>query len=104
MQRFVRRFGIGVFAFALAAGVSAGDAYAQAQSPAGGAGSAAPAASKPVKARKARPAKVSITQACEIDSAIYCDDDEHRGVSKVACLRKNKGLVSADCASALGGR
>lgn len=101
----MRRFGIGVFAVALAVGLSAGDAYAQAGNPASGAaGGAAPAASKPAKARKARPAKVSLTEACEIDSAIYCDDDERRGVGKVACLRKNKGLVSPGCASALGSR
>lgn len=98
----MRRLGFYVFIVTLVAGLSAGVASAQTEKPA--AGATKPAATKSAKTPRAKTTKLSLTEACEIDSAIYCDDDEHRGVSKVACLRKNKSLVSASCASALGGR
>ncbi|CAG0954651.1 hypothetical protein MYXO_00406 [Myxococcaceae bacterium] len=86
----MRRIGTGFLALALTTTLAAGAASAQA-----GEG-------KQKRARESRPAKVSLTEACEVDAAIYCDDDERRGVDKVACLRKNKDLVSPGCAAALG--
>ena len=103
MRRSMRRLGMSVLVVTLATGLSAGVAGAQAEKPA--AGAAKPAATKPAKAPKAaKVKKASVNEVCQTDSAIYCDDDVRGGISKLACLRKNKDLVSADCASALGGR
>ena len=100
MRRSMRRLGMGVLVVTLATGLSAGVASAQAEKPA--AGAAKPAATKPAKAPKAaKVKKASVNEVCQTDSAIYCDDDEKRGVSKKPCLRANKALVSEECAAAL---
>jgi hypothetical protein len=95
----MRRFGRGRFVLALVTGLVAGVASAQTSAPAPAAKS-----NKPMRTRQAKPARVNINAVCETDAAIYCGDDVRRGVSKRACLRANKSLLSPDCAAAIGGR
>ena len=94
-------FGRIALVLSLATGLAAGTAIAQADAPAAGGAAKPAAAAKPKKARTAKSKRVNITEVCEIDAAIYCDDDEKRGVSKKPCLRANKALVSEECAAAL---
>lgn len=97
----MRSIGRTALVLALASGLAAGVAGAQANDPAAGGASKPAAASKPRKARATKPVRANISEACVTDAAIYCDDDEKGGVTKAACLRANKSLVSADCAAAL---
>ena len=97
----MRLLGRTALVLALATGLAAGTASAQANPPAAGGAAKPAAAAKPKKARAAKPKKANITEACGTDAAIYCDDDEKGGVSKAACLRANKSLVSPECAAAL---
>ena len=97
----MRLFGRTALVLALATGLAAGTAIAQTDAPAADGAAKPAAAAKPRKARAAKPKRVNITEVCEIDAAIYCNDDEKRGVSKRPCLRANKVLVSEECAAAL---
>lgn len=96
----MRRFTTGMMVAVLSGSLFAGVAVAQT----GGQGGRGGEAESGSRARTSKPTRMTITEACETDSAIYCDDDERRGVSKVACLRRNKSLVSPDCAAVIGGR
>jgi len=93
---------------ALATGLAAATASAQTTAP--GAGGAAPAPpAKPMRhgmhhAKKAgteKTAKPSMTEACEVDMAIFCGDLERKGARVAKCLKDNKAGVSSGCAAAL---
>jgi hypothetical protein len=94
----MRHLGKAALIVALATGLAAAGASAQAQTP--------PAAKKAAAAPKARAERTrpaSVYEVCETDIGIFCGDLESRRSRTTQCLKDNVAIVSTQCAAAIGG-
>ncbi len=92
----MRHLGKAALIVALATGLAAAGANAQAQTPPAAATKVAP------KARAASTKQQPYTEVCETDIGIFCGDLEARRGRTTKCLKDNVAIVSTACAAVIG--